>query len=280
MSLPPFTMQNLVPDNWPVLLSVPHAGRDYAPHETQLRVPLSAVRSLEDRYAERLADLAIAQNVPTIIAQAPRLAIDLNRAPEDLDPAMIRGMSGGGAPLSVKARAGLGLIPSRLASTGSLWRGALDRHDFDARLRDIYDAWHSAIEAQLSRTRAIWGCALLIDLHSMPPLDMADAPQIVIGDRFGRSASAHIADAAIAVLTGMGYRVACNVPYAGGQIVARHANPAANVHALQIEIDRQLYLDAALDRPGPGLATMQNLVVRLITALSNALAPGLAAAAE
>lgn len=280
MSRCPFTVHNFDAANGPVLLSVPHAGRDYAPYETQLRVPLAAVQPLEDRYADLLADAAIAQNVPTIIAHAPRLAIDLNRAPEDLDPAMIRGKSSGGAPLTSKARGGLGLIPSRLATTGSLWRSALDPADVDARVRDVYDPWHMAITAQLARTRAVWGCALLIDLHSMPPLNTEDAPQIVIGDRFGRSASSHIAEAAASVLTGAGYRVASNVPYAGGHMVKRHANPAANVHALQIEIDRGLYLDAAFNHPSPGLGAIQRLVMRLITALSAELAPTLAAAAE
>jgi N-formylglutamate amidohydrolase len=280
MSLRAFTFHNFDTANGPVLLSVPHAGRDYAAYERLLRVPLAAVQPLEDRYADLLADVAIAQNTPTIIAHAPRLAIDLNRAPEDLDPAMIRGQGRGGAPLTTKALGGLGLIPSRLATTGSLWRSALDPDDVDARVREVYDPWHSAIAAQLNRTRAIWGGALLIDLHSMPSLDTDDAPQIVIGDRFGRSASAHIAEAAASVLTGAGYRVASNVPYAGGHMVKRHANPAANVHALQIEIDRRLYLDAAFNHPGPGIHAIQRLVMRLIAELSAELAPTLAAAAE
>jgi N-formylglutamate amidohydrolase len=280
MSLRPFSLYNFDAANGPVLLSVPHAGRDYALYETQLRVPLAAVRPLEDRYADRLADQAIAQDVPTIIADAPRLAIDLNRAPEDLDPAMVRGKASRGAPLTAKARGGLGLIPSRLADCGSLWRRALDPQDVDARVHEVYDPWHTTIAAHMNRTRAIWGGAILVDLHSMPTLDGDDAPQFVIGDRFGRSASSHIAEAAMAVLSGAGYRVASNIPYAGGEIARRHANPAANVHALQVEIDRGLYLDAASDRTGPGLIVMQQLVAALIAALSAELTLGFAAAAE
>lgn len=280
MSRPPFAVQNFDPSNGPILLSVPHAGRDYAPYELQLRVPLSAVRPLEDRYADRLADMAIDQGVPTIIAQAPRLAIDLNRAREDLDPAMVQGQGNGGAPLSAKARGGLGLIPSRLANTGSLWRTALTPDQIEARLRDIYHPWHNMVETHLAQTRAIWRGALLVDLHTMPPLDMPDAPQIVIGDRFGRSASSHLADAATAFFTGAGFRVGDNAPYAGGHIITRHANPAANIHALQIEIDRRLYLDEAQDREGAGLQRMQQCVATLIAALTDELAPRLAAAAE
>ena len=280
MSLRPFVVHNFDPANGPVLLSVPHAGRDYAPYEIQLRVPLSAIRPLEDRYADRLADEATKQSVPTIIANAPRLAIDLNRAPDDLDPAMIRGRGNSGAPLSAKARGGLGLIPSRLANTGSLWRTALDPRDAEARLRDIYHPWHGTIADHLASARAIWGGVLLIDLHSMPPLDWPDAPQIVIGDRFGRSASSHIAETVAAFLSGAGYRVASNAPYAGGHMITRHANPAANIHALQIEIDRQLYLDAALDRPAAGLPAIQMLIANLIAAVSDEIAPRLATAAE
>lgn len=275
-----FTQHNLLSGRSPVLLSVPHAGRDYRPVADGLRVPLSSVRPLEDRYAERLVEDALDAGIATIVANAPRLAIDLNRAPGDLDPAMVRGQAGAGMPLSPKARSGLGLIPARLASTGSLWRAALEPADVATRLGQIYHPYHAALAAMIAANHAQWGKTVLIDLHSMPPLGHDDAPDIVIGDAFGRTAASHITEAAQAILSGFGLRVACNTPYAGGHIVQHHARPARGIHALQIEVDRRLYLDAALDGVGTGLPRMQRIIAALVRALGDELTGRFAVAAE
>lgn len=276
-----FHCANFTPLTGPVLLSVPHGGRDYDPALlAALRVQSFAIRPLEDRFADRLADGAVAAGVPAIIAKMPRLAIDLNRAPDDLDPDSIRGGAHRGAPPSPKARAGLGLIPTRLSDVGPLWRKPFAPEDVAARLRDAHTPYHAAIAKALAEAKRRWGAALLIDLHSMPPLAGDDAPDIVIGDRFGNSASAQLTATAEALFKASGFRVAINAPYAGGYIVSRHARPNANIHALQIEIDRRLYLDPALDEPGPGLAKMQRLVTTLVESLAVELAGGFAAAAE
>ncbi|MFM9976652.1 MAG: N-formylglutamate amidohydrolase [Sphingomonadaceae bacterium] len=261
----------------PVILSVPHAGRDYAPWVTRLRLPVSAARPLEDRWADRLAEAAIAAGTPALIAQVPRLVIDLNREESDLDPAMVAG-PGSGHPVSARARSGLGLIPSRLSGCGTLWRGPLSPLDVAARLSGIYRPWHAALATLLQTARARHGTAILIDLHSMPPLD--SGYDIVIGDRFGASADDRIAATAEAVLTGQGFRVTRNVPYAGGAIATRHGKPMFGVHALQIEIDRRLYLDADFDQPGPGLAFVQNAVAAIVSALRAECRPSYAVAAE
>jgi N-formylglutamate amidohydrolase len=264
----------------PVIISVPHAGRDYADFPAQLRVSLDATLPLEDRYADRLVETAITRGVSTIVAHAPRLVIDLNRAPDDLDPSMIRGNGGGGTSLSAKARGGLGLIPARLAGTGSLWRTPFDATDVEARIATIYRPYHKAIGNMLSDARTRWNGAILLDLHSMPTLEQDDAPDIVIGDRFGRTAASHITEAAAAFLSGAGFRVACNTPYAGGHIVGSHANPAANIHALQVEIDRRLYLDGSCNAVGAGLNAMQSVIVSLVDMLSSEITGRFAAAAE
>lgn len=258
-------------------MSVPHAGRDYgAAMIAQLRVPLVSIHPLEDRYADRLIETATA--IPTIIARTPRLMIDLNRAPDDLDPDMIRG--GYGRLASAKARAGLGLIPTRLWGVGPLWRAPFDPADIAARLRDVHTPYHDAIARALDVARLRWGSTLLVDLHSMPPINGDDGPDIVIGDRFGASASSQLTATAESLLKSMGFRVAINAPYAGGYIVSRHAKPHAGIHALQIEVDRRLYLDAALDQPGPGLARMQRSILNLVEALNEELTAGMAQAAE
>ena len=281
MTNSPFYLHNFAPPTGPVIISVPHAGRTYDPAvSSELRVPLSSVMLLEDRYADRLTDAAIAALVPTIIANSPRLMIDLNRAPDEIDPESMRGEVDRGVPTSAKARAGLGLIPTRLWGVGALWRTALDPAVIAERLRTIHAPYHAAIAAALEAARLSHGSALLLDIHSMPPVDRENGPDIVIGDRFGKSAAAQVTATAEAIFKGLGFRVAINVPYAGGYIVTRHSAPHNGVHALQIEIDRRLYLDAACDQPTEGLARMQYAVRQLADQLSGILPNRFAAAAE
>lgn len=281
MTIPTFFLHNFALPTGPVIISVPHAGRAYdAEISTALRVPLSSALPLEDRYADRLADTAIAACVPAIVANTPRLMIDLNRAPDDIDPESMRGWADRGVPTSAKARAGLGLIPTRLWGVGALWKAAHDPVVLAERVRTIHAPYHAAIAAALAAANQNHGSALLLDIHSMPPVLGDAAPDIVIGDRFGKSAAAQITATAEAVLRGLGFRVAVNIPYAGGYIVTRHAEPHAGVHALQIEVDRQLYLDNAFDQPGRGLARVQHAVLELVRELREAMPGQFAAAAE
>jgi N-formylglutamate amidohydrolase len=281
MTINPFRAQHFDPPSGPVFLSVPHAGREYLEAITaDLRVPLAATLPLEDRHADRLTDAAVAANVPTIIADTPRLIIDLNRAPDDLDPESIRGGFGPGIPASAKARAGLGLVPTRLWGIGPLWRKAIDPSDIATRIRTIHTPYHEAIAAGLESARKRFGAALLLDLHSMPPINSDNAPDIVIGDRFGSSAESEVTATAEAILKGLGFRVAINAPYAGGYIIMRHAARQSGVHAVQIEVDRRLYLDSTLSEPSEGLVRLQRAVLALVEALSEELMGRFAAAAE
>lgn len=281
MRTPAFTTHNFSPPTGPVLLSVPHAGRDYDPALVAgLRVPLEKTVSLEDRYADFLIADAIAARVPAIIAHAPRLLIDLNRAPDDLDPESVHGGFGNGVPPSAKARAGLGLVPTRLWGVGSLWQAALDPCVVTDRICTIHAPYHAAIAKALAAARRDFGTALLIDLHSMPTIAGADAPDIVIGDRFGTTSTMQITATSKAFLEDLGFRVAVNAPYAGGHVITRHAALQGGIQALQIEVDRRLYLDAALDQPANGLARVQRAVALLVRSLGAELVSGFAAAAE
>lgn len=276
-----FHAHHFSPPTGPVLLSVPHAGRAYDDAiVAMLRVPVGATMPLEDRDADRMTDAAIAAGVPAIIAQTPRLMIDLNRAPDDLDPESVRGGFGRGAPASAKARAGLGLVPTRLWGVGPLWRTAMEPADVARRIHNIHTPYHDALNIAVTSARQIYGSAILIDLHSMPPINGDDAPDIVIGDRFGASAATQITATAEAILKGLGFRVAINAPYAGGYIITRHAAVHRGIHALQIEVDRRLYLDAALDQPSAGLVRMQRAIATLVDSLGAELKSRFAAAAE
>jgi N-formylglutamate amidohydrolase len=280
MTRSPFVLFNAETLAVPVVVAVPHAGRAYPPSMPLLRVPVEKLRALEDRFADRLADRVIEAGVATIVAETPRLWIDLNRAETELDPAMVRGGIVTGGPLPPRVRGGLGLIPRRLSHIGEIWRAPLDADDVEARIKAHYRPWHETLAALLIATRDKFGGALLIDLHSMPPLEGAQPPDIVIGDRFGRSASPQLTAGAEAIVTGAGFKAAVNAPYAGGHALDRHARPAEGIHALQLEFDRRTYLDPALDQPGPGLARIQALVGELVARLGDELVAPRRLAAE
>ncbi len=269
----------------PVLLSVPHAGRNYpAQAPGMIRPAIAQLMPLEDRMADLLVNTAVAQGAQAIVAKMPRLWIDLNRDEREFDPAMMAGPGLALPVMSSKVRGGLGLIPRRLARTGDIWRELLAADDVAARIENIHRPYHAAIQERLAALRARFGVAILLDIHSMPPVKDRDgegSPRIVIGDRFGRSSSGQFTARALAELEASGLPVAVNAPYAGGHVLERHARPQQGVHALQIEIDRTLYLDARLDGPGSGLAAIQRLVAKLVDSLADeALESPFAIAAE
>jgi len=259
----------------PVVLSIPHAGRDY-PYDID---KYSQFRSfdllcLEDRYADLLADQAWRAGYSGLVSRTPRAIIDLNRAEHDLDPAMLTTPTGPPALLSVKARGGLGLIPRRTAGLGELWRRRFTPAEVEARITGHHRPYHQALGALMQQALDRFGAALLLDVHSMPPLPSPSgqqAPQIVIGDRFGRSAAPMLTEIACATAKQAGFRVALNAPYAGGHILDRHARREDGIHALQIEVDRQLYLDAALSEPGAGIDRIKALIAGIAAELSRAL---------
>lgn len=254
----------------PVVVSVPHAGRDYPLALRQaLRVPVEALVALEDRHADALA--LASHGGETLFVQRPARAwIDLNRAETERDPRI----DGGAPPQTVAKRSakvlgGLGLVPRRIGRSGDIWARRLSGDEVVARIVADHRPYHAALTATLAEARARFGIAVLLDLHSMPSLPGADAAAIVIGDRFGRSASARLVARVEGAARTVGLRTALNSPYAGGHIVDRHGDPARGIHALQIEFDRALYLDAALDRPGDGFAAAAALLRRIVAALTD-----------
>ncbi len=256
----------------PVILSVPHAGRDYPPDLAQyLRGHVAQLIALEDRYADALIETAIAGGSSGVIARAPRLMIDLNRDERDVDPNMFDGPVLHDNRISAKARGGLGLIPRRTAAAGEIWKGKLSKDDLYHRIATIHRPYHTQLSAMLAQARAAFGVAILLDIHSMPPLpeqNPGDAPDIVLGDLFGRSAHGSFTEIAAATARRHGLRIAINTPYPGNYILNRHSDPARGIHALQIEVDRRLYLDSNLGSLGAGLGQIQSI----ITAIADALA--------
>jgi N-formylglutamate amidohydrolase len=252
----------------PVLLSVPHSGRDY-PHWL-LEMANGGRRSLEaleDPLVDRLAAPAIKSGTAAVIAQAPRAAIDCNRGEDDIDPKVVRSALIGRP--SARARGGLGIVPGRSAVQANLWRQPIGQTDLDARLDAAHRPYHRALTDRLELMRHDYGCALLLDCHSMPPPADGVAP-IVIGDRFGRSAGRWLTADAMAIVRQAGFDVGLNDPFAGGHIIERHGSPRRGIHALQVEIDRRCYLDDD-GRPGGGFDRIAALIERLATELANRL---------
>jgi N-formylglutamate amidohydrolase len=274
-----FTRHGPAEPESPVVLSVPHAGRDYPlPLRAALRVPLAALRPLEDRHVD---DLAIAAHggETLFVAQRARAWIDLNRAEHERDPKLDDGASMNTQPMSAKLRSGLGLVPRRVAAAGDIWRRRLSGEEVVARIASDHRPYHAALEAALKAARDRFGVAVLLDIHSMPSLgDPATAPRIVLGDRFGRSASSRFLARLEAVARAHGLACAVNAPYSGGHILDRHADPRKGIHAIQIEFDRALYLDADLDQPGPQMSAIVRVLRAMIESLADEAAPSQIAA--
>ncbi len=258
----------------PVILSVPHAGRDYPlPLRSALRVPLGALRGLEDRYVDALA-LDAHRSETMLVAQRARAWIDLNRAEHERDPRLDDGAAKIGMPYSAKLRSGLGLVPRRVGNSGDIWQRRLSADEVEQRIETDHRPYHAAIAAALASARARFGVAVLLDVHSMPSLGPPEsAPRLVLGDRFGKSAAARFTGRIEGVARAHAVAIAANAPYSGGHILERHGEPRRGIHAIQLEFDRTLYLDAALDEPGEGLPAMSRLLRAIIDAVSDEALP-------
>lgn len=264
---PAWTLSGDADGRWPLLLTSPHSGRHYPPALLAAsRLSLAQLRRAEDAFVDALLD-GIA-GVPVLAATHARSWLDLNRRADELDPAMFD------APLNLpvvateRVQAGLGVIP-RLAGHGlDIYDRVLSAADAAARLASLHAPWHDRIARILAAAQATHGAALLIDCHSMPSPTGARPPQIVLGDCHGCSADPGIVQAMEDHFRRAGWRVARNAPYAGGHTTHRHGQPASGIHAVQIEIDRALYLDAhklALHAGATKVrAVMTGLVQRLL----------------
>jgi len=263
----------------PVVLSIPHSGRDYPLWLDLLaRHGRASLEPLEDPLVDQLAWRAIAGGTGAIVARAPRAAVDCNRGETEIDPAVVCLPVEG--QLGRRARGGLGIVPGRTVRHGTLWRRAISPGEFEARLDAAYHPYHAAVAAALVSAAADHGGAVLLDCHSMPPRP-GGHPSIIVGDCHGHSARPHVSAAAERIARELGYSVQRNIPYAGGWIVERHGDPKSNIHALQIEIDRRCYLASDLRSPGPGFDRASRLLSELATQLGRMLeADGAAEAAE
>lgn len=270
-----FTLAASTPSSTPILIAVPHAGRAYPRSLLErMRNPGYAALRLEDRYVDRVAEaVAASTGAALLVAHAPRAMIDLNRAPDDVDWDMFaRGANSiGSYTPGARARSGLGLIPRRLPGIGELWKRRHEEADLSERIGQIHEPYHACLAESLRQVRQRWGAALLLDLHSMPPLGFRGGfapPEFVVGDRFGATCHGTLVASLFGYFAEQRRNAAHNRPYAGGYVLERHAAPQEGLHAVQLEIDRSSYLDARLAEPGQGFATVVELLSGLVRRLS------------
>jgi N-formylglutamate deformylase len=227
----------------PFVFSSPHSGRIYpVTFIKSSRLGRTCLRRSEDAFIDELFASALDVGAPLIAARFPRALIDANRAPTELDPSMFEGeLLLPVDSASPRVNAGLGVIPRIVRQGAEIYHQKVSAEVAAERLTDFYLPYHAALRRLVSETRSAFGTTILIDCHSMP--SAAAGPDIVLGDRHGESASPLVILAAERAFQAQGFRVVRNVPYAGGYTTQLHGQPKYGVHALQVEINRALYLD-------------------------------------
>ena len=268
----------LPPPEWtaPAVFNSPHSGREFPEHFLrQSRLPLQALRKSEDCYVDELFMACVSHGAPMLRALVPRSYIDLNREPYELDPRMfsseLPGYANTGSP---RVAGGLGTIPRIVSEGEDIYRGRIDFAEARRRIEQVYVPYHRTLSALTSAVLAKVGEVLLIDCHSMPASATAHVvpPQsggvdVVLGDRFGASCAEDIPAFIEERLEAHGLRVLRNKPYAGGFITQNHGAPHRGQHALQIEINRSLYMNETTLAKSPDFASVAAVLGDVVGAL-------------
>ena len=257
-----------------VVFASPHSGCDY-PEWFVRRSLLNAhsIRSSEDAFVDRLFEVAPQFGSPFLVAGAPRAFLDLNRAPDELDPALIHGVKKGGH--NPRVASGLGVIPRVVANGRPIYHGKIDMVEAEARIARYWRPYHDRLQSLLDESRAQFGRAILIDCHSMPHEAVENLsrsgggrPDIVLGDRFGAAAEPDIVDEIEQAFVDVGLKVSRNTPFAGAFVTQHYGRPSRKQHAIQIEIDRSLYMDEAKVEPNGNFeafrAKIEQVIARIV----------------
>jgi N-formylglutamate amidohydrolase len=270
----------------PVVFSSPHSGRDYPADflgASQLD-PLT-LRSSEDAFVDDLFADVTEFGAPLLAARLPRAWLDLNRAPDELDPALIDGV--GRTPHNPRIASGLGVIPRVVANGRAIYAGRISRAEAEDRIARVWHPYHAALKSLTDQALAGFGQAVLIDCHSMPH-EAIEAharpgqprPEVVLGDRFGAAAGREVMDRIEAAFAGAGLRVARNAPFAGAFIAQAYGRPTRGCHVVQVEIDRALYMDEAMVTRRPDFAAFRAVIAGVAAEIAGGLGQGLPLAAE
>ena len=255
----------------PFVFNAPHAGAVYpGAFLAASRLDAVALRRSEDAFVDALFANVVALGAPLMMARFPRAYLDVNREPYELDPRMFDGRLPPFANTrSMRVAGGLGTIPRVVADGQEIYRARLSVDEGLRRIEWLYKPYHRALRLLVRRTAQIFGHAVLIDCHSMPSSSVSredgTKADIVLGDRYGTSCATLLIDLVEAALRGRGYTVIRNKPYAGGFITEHYGEPALGRHALQIEINRSLYMDERSMQKKPAFAVLAEDLSRAFT---------------
>ncbi|MCR6630582.1 MAG: N-formylglutamate amidohydrolase [Magnetospirillum sp.] len=261
----------------PLVFSSPHSGREYPPDFVAAsRLDPQGLRRSEDSFVDELFVSALRWGAPLLAARFPRAFCDPNREPYELDPAMFSGQLPHYANTrSPRVAAGLGTIARVVATGAEIYRAKLPVDEAERRVAQYYRPYHRRLAALLDETRVLFGWSLLVDCHSMPsiggPMDRdvgVSRVEVVLGDCYGASCAPLITQVAEDAFRARGYRVVRNAPYAGGFTTRHYGQPRHGSHALQIEINRALYMDEARHEKLPGFTQLAADLEGVVAALA------------
>ena len=264
-ALPQSAYHLVCPDmrNTSVVFASPHSGRDY-PASFLRRAVLDAraIRSSEDAFVDQLFAAAPDHGAPLLSARAPRAYLDLNRGPDELDSALIEGVRR--RAHNPRIASGLGVVPRVVANGRQIYRGKITLAEAHSRIAGYWRPYHDCLQTLLDESNNRFGQAILIDCHSMPHEALENVgppgsprPDIVLGDRFGATAASAIMEQVESAFSAAGLRVARNMPFAGAFIAQHYGRPTRGQHAVQVEIDRALYMDEATLEPSADFAAFK-----------------------
>jgi N-formylglutamate amidohydrolase len=269
-----------------VIFASPHSGRDYpADFLASSQLEAAQLRSSEDAYVDRLIARAPLFGAPLLCALAPRAYIDLNRAADELDPAVIDGVDR--LAHNPRISSGLGVIPRVVSGGRAIYSGKISVAEARRRLMRHWHPYHNALQGLIDETHSHFGEAILVDCHSMPH-EAIEAharpgqpkPEVVLGDRFGAAAGREVVDRIEAAFASAGFRVVRNSPFAGAYIAQHYGRPLTRRHVVQVEIDRALYLDEARVEPGSNFSAFTVRFNRVVAEIAHIGRRALPVAAE
>ena len=286
-SLPPFEILAADPQSAPLVVASPHSGNVYpTDFVSASRLDPLSLRRSEDSFVDELFSGAVATGAPLIRALLPRAYLDLNREPFELDPRMFEdSLPAYVTTRSPRVSAGLGTIARIVANGQEIYAGKLRFAEALQRINMLHMPYHRSLRDLLRRTRERFGYCILLDAHSMPSAGTGvdgelgrGRVDIVLGDCHGTSCTPGLTDAVEALLAGMGYTVARNEPYPGGFTTRHHGRPKDGIHALQIEVNRGLYMNENTFERTDYFPVLASQLTEVIQAVAKLAPPGVRAA--
>ncbi len=282
---PPFERIDPTGLETPLVVEVPHAGLDIAPQFLEpLAAPARAIARDADLYVDRLYELAPGEGATLLVARASRYAIDVNRSESDVDAEVVEGAR-------AEPRMHHGLVWRTTSDGEAALSRRLTRDELEERLNLVWRPYHRELSAIVAQKVAKFGLAVVVAAHSMPSIERAGGQSaavrdpaaagrgpgaggrrradVVPGTRGRRSAAARFIDAMEAHARDQGWSVRHDDPYAGGFTTQHYGRPEENVHVVQIELARRLYLDEATLRPLPSFDAVREWCRALVARLAS-----------